>query len=166
MLFLCLLVYVDHILQVPENSKESGKTFFVNFKNGVWHKSTSKIIESIVAHSRFGYLDETFGSLITRLLILSADFEEQCVDANAAITTQVIMIFDRSIMNLIRGLGGLFPCPKCLVPKALLSDLGLKFSLRTAEMTRMFHDAASSQKTAKASEFIYKSVSMRPVDVS
>ncbi|KAG2118345.1 hypothetical protein BD769DRAFT_1629698 [Suillus cothurnatus] len=88
---------------VSEDSEHAGKSSFVNFKNAVWHESFSKLLESIIQISRTGYWFE-YGDAIRHLLwplilILSADYEEQC------------------IMALIHGLKGKFPCPICLVPQ-------------------------------------------------
>jgi hypothetical protein len=68
-------------------------------------------------------------------------------------------------MNLIQGLRGLFPCPKCLVPREFLSDLALIFPARTAEATLNIQRIAEAQETEKNSEFILKSFSLRPVEV-
>lgn len=68
-------------------------------------------------------------------------------------------------MNLIRGSKGLFPCPKCLVPREALSDLSTIYLPRTAAATLEIREAAKAQKTAKASEFLLQSFGLRPIDV-
>jgi len=68
-------------------------------------------------------------------------------------------------MNLIRGLNGLFPCPRCLVPKDKLSDLSLRFPLRTAEHTAKVLEAAEGQKRQTEKEKVLKSFSVRPITV-
>ena len=46
-------------------------------------------------------------------------------------------------MALIRGLRGLCPCPKCLVPKDQLSDLTQEHILRTGQGVQdLFSEAA------------------------
>ncbi|KAG0700922.1 hypothetical protein DFH29DRAFT_982909 [Suillus ampliporus] len=102
---------------VPEDPEHAGKRSFVNFKNAVWHESFLKLLESIIQFSRTGYWFEC-GDAIRRLiwpliLILSADYEEQC------------------IMALICGLQGKFPCPICLVPRDEQSVLSHKLQLWT-----------------------------------
>lgn len=71
-------------LQVSEESQHAGKTYFVNFKNGVWHESVAKILESILEICEFGRSmecgDACIRHLLARLLILAADYEEQWVD--------------------------------------------------------------------------------------
>jgi hypothetical protein len=39
-------------------------------------------------------------------------------------------------MALIRGSGGLCPCPICLIPKDKQSDLSISYTLRTAKDTQ------------------------------
>lgn len=68
-------------------------------------------------------------------------------------------------MNLIRGTGGLCPCPKCLVPHGLLSNLQLKFPLRTKEHSLKIRQAVGSQRLQRDREMILKAFSMRPVEV-
>ncbi|KAG1904191.1 uncharacterized protein F5891DRAFT_1126623 [Suillus fuscotomentosus] len=102
---------------VNKNQKDSGKASFVNFKNAVWHESFLQLIESAIQHSKTGYWFDC-GDLIRRLLwpiilILSADYEEQC------------------IMSLICGLKGKFPCPVCLVPQDMQSIYTEELTLRT-----------------------------------
>ncbi|KAG2355792.1 hypothetical protein BDR07DRAFT_1453666 [Suillus spraguei] len=70
---------------VSKDSEHAGKSSFVNFKNAVWHKSFLKLLESVIQISRMGYWFEC-GGAIQRLLwplilILSADYKEQCIMA-------------------------------------------------------------------------------------
>ncbi|KAF5371230.1 hypothetical protein D9758_004318 [Tetrapyrgos nigripes] len=65
---------------VDEDTAETGKTGFVNFKNAVWHASVRKILESIIPHSETG-CSLKCGDNHTRCLfpipyILSSDYEE------------------------------------------------------------------------------------------
>lgn len=70
----------------------------------------------------------------------------------------------RCVMALIRGLKGLCPCPKCLIPQDKLSDFTQKYDLRTAESTqKSFEEAKSLGVTAKQ-EFL-KQYGLRNVAV-
>ncbi|KAG2155159.1 uncharacterized protein EDB93DRAFT_1239411 [Suillus bovinus] len=72
----------------------------VNFKNSVWHESFARITSSLVSKSKTGQwyscLDSINRWFFLCVLILSADYEEQC------------------IMSLTRGIMSLWPCPICL----------------------------------------------------
>ncbi|KAE9407876.1 hypothetical protein BT96DRAFT_1033699 [Gymnopus androsaceus JB14] len=135
---------------IAEDAAHSGKTDFVNFKNVVWHKSTSKILESLVQYSKTGYTmdcgDEVQRTMFPYILIDSADYEEQCVIA------------------LIRGLRGLCPCPKCLIPGSKLSDFSAVYPERTPEETvSKLNRAKQLEITSKAeAEAILKVSSLRP----
>ncbi|KAH9161604.1 hypothetical protein EDB89DRAFT_2080510 [Lactarius sanguifluus] len=68
---------------VKEDPNERKKPAFVNFKRTVWHESFFMIIQSIITHSKTGCWIEC-GDGVRRwlfpiVLILSADYEEQCV---------------------------------------------------------------------------------------
>jgi hypothetical protein len=67
-------------------------------------------------------------------------------------------------MSLIRGLKGLCPCPKCLIPQDKLSDFTEKYDLRTQESTQnIFQEARDLGATAK-DEFL-KKYGLRDVQV-
>ncbi|KAF5338294.1 hypothetical protein D9758_015755 [Tetrapyrgos nigripes] len=134
---------------VDEDTAETGKTGFVNFKNAVWHASVRKILESIIPHSETG-CSLKCGDNHTRCLfpipyILSSDYEEQCV------------------MALIRGLGGLCPCPKCLVPSHELSDLSKLFPARDVQETRLLMTKVFASKTNTEKDNLTKEFGLRPV---
>ncbi|KAF9470064.1 hypothetical protein BDN70DRAFT_770837, partial [Pholiota conissans] len=85
---------------VKEDSNETGKKDFVNLKRVVWHEGFKELFESIIQYAKTGIM-KLCGDGIRRwlfpiILMLSADYEEQCV------------------MALIRGIGSACPCPKCL----------------------------------------------------
>ncbi|THU90821.1 hypothetical protein K435DRAFT_675329, partial [Dendrothele bispora CBS 962.96] len=133
---------------VDEDPAETGKPGFVNFKNAVWHESVRKIIESLIPHSQTGCAlvcgDDVTRSLFPIPFILSADYEEQCV------------------MALIRGLGGLCPCPKCFVSQEDLSDLSVQFQLRTPVHTLEIFQQVKKCTTQVEKENILKEFSLRP----
>ncbi|KAG1888363.1 hypothetical protein F4604DRAFT_1877444 [Suillus subluteus] len=88
---------------VVEDQKHTKKKKYVDFKNAVWHTYFYQLLVSVEKHSKMGYWFECVGGiqhcLWPLILILSADYEEQC------------------IMALIHELKGKFPCPVCLVPQ-------------------------------------------------
>ncbi|KAG1878857.1 hypothetical protein F4604DRAFT_2000136 [Suillus subluteus] len=94
---------VGWLLIVAEDQQHTRKKSFVDFQNAVWHKSFYQLLHSIELHSKTGYWFECGDQIQHRLwpliLILSRDYEEQCV------------------MALIHGLKGKLPCPICLVPR-------------------------------------------------
>ncbi|KAG1846280.1 hypothetical protein F4604DRAFT_1884179 [Suillus subluteus] len=131
---------------VSEDSEHAGKSSFVNFKNAVWHESFLKLLESVIQISRTGYWFEC-GDAIRRLLwplilILSADYEEQC------------------IMALICGLKGKFPCPICLVPRDEQSVLSHELRLRTSAESEETLRLACAKKSKKEREKLLKTYSL------
>lgn len=68
-------------------------------------------------------------------------------------------------MALIRGLRGLCPCPKCLVPKDELSDLSKTYEIRTTEATMQILTEART-KNATDKEDALKKHGLRDVNVS
>ncbi|KAJ7053331.1 hypothetical protein C8F01DRAFT_1260668 [Mycena amicta] len=103
---------------VEEDTNETGKTPYTNFKTAVWHASFSELLESIAPYSKTGIWvkcgDGIKRQLFPVLLILAADYEEF------------------SVMTLIRGYPSLHPCPICLVHLDNLSDPTDSSPLRTA----------------------------------
>ncbi|KAG2078672.1 hypothetical protein BDR04DRAFT_1124392 [Suillus decipiens] len=106
---------------VVEDQKHTKKKKYVDFKNAVWHTSFYQLLASVEKHSKTGYWFECAGRiqrcLWPLILILSADYEEQC------------------IMALIQGLKGKFPCPVCLVPQDEQSIL-CTHELRTCHQSK------------------------------
>ncbi|KAG2121427.1 hypothetical protein DEU56DRAFT_873780 [Suillus clintonianus] len=135
---------------VSEDPEHAGKSSFVDFKTAVWHESFLKLLESVIQISRTGYWFEC-GDAIRRLLwplilILSADYEEQC------------------IMALIRGLKGKFPCPICLVPRDEQSVLSHELRLRTSAESEETLQLARAKKSKKEREKLLKTYSLRDVE--
>jgi hypothetical protein len=68
---------------VEENSGESGKKGFVDFKRVVWHKAFYEIVESIEIYAELGFAldcgDGVRRKIYPFILIVSADYEEQYV---------------------------------------------------------------------------------------
>ncbi|KAJ7241195.1 hypothetical protein B0H12DRAFT_1250508 [Mycena haematopus] len=131
---------------VKDDTAESGKTGYVNFKNAVWHAAFFKLLESIVAHSKTGIWtrcgDGKDRWLFPVILILAADYEEA------------------SVMALIRGLRGLYPCPICFVKSNEQSDLSKISTLRTSKNAQEAVKRARSLN-AEAREDLLKNMGLR-----
>ncbi|KAG1863490.1 hypothetical protein C8R48DRAFT_748092 [Suillus tomentosus] len=134
---------------VVEDQKHTKKKKYVDFKNAVWHTSFYQLLASVEKHSKTGYWFECAGGiqccLWPLILILSADYEEQC------------------IMALIRGLKGKFPCPVCLVPQDEQSVLRTH-ELRTCHQSKDVLRLARSMPSEKEKEDHLKAFSLRDVD--
>ncbi|KAF7334738.1 hypothetical protein MSAN_02372200 [Mycena sanguinolenta] len=134
---------------VKDDTAESGKTGYVNFKNAVWHAAFYKLLESIIPHSKTGIWtrcgDGKIRWLFPAIFILAADYEEA------------------SVMALIRGLRGLHPCPICLVKSEDQSDLSKTPELRTAEKAQEAVQKARRLK-GEAGEEILKNMGLRKID--
>jgi len=68
-------------------------------------------------------------------------------------------------MALIRGLGSLRPCPRCLVADVDLDSFSNREIARTAEHTRATIEEARKQNLVGESEEILKSSGLRDIDV-
>ncbi|KAF9019316.1 hypothetical protein BDP27DRAFT_1439933 [Rhodocollybia butyracea] len=114
----------------------------------LWHESFLKILESVTLISSTGQTlicaDGIQRDLYPYILILSSDYEEQCV------------------MTLIWGLRGLCPCPKCLVRKDDLSDLTKQSPLRTAQGTVDILKKVNTLTRQSDKEEILKQNGLRP----
>ncbi|KAG1819402.1 hypothetical protein DFJ58DRAFT_720208 [Suillus subalutaceus] len=121
---------------VPADSDEDGKLSYTNLKK--------------VLISKTGFAHQCYDGILRWLfpliLILSADYEEQCV------------------MALIRGFNSACPCPICLVPKDKLTDHS------TIYPTHVIDDAQACVRLwnmdRTAGEAALKKQSLRPVDNS
>ncbi|KAG1741774.1 uncharacterized protein EDB91DRAFT_1237047 [Suillus paluster] len=85
---------------ILEDKDYAGKPSWVNFKNAVWHESFRRITASLALKLKMGQwfacMDGVSRWFFLCVLILSADYEEQCV------------------MSLTQGIMSLWPCPICL----------------------------------------------------
>ncbi|KAG1796238.1 uncharacterized protein HD556DRAFT_1431370 [Suillus plorans] len=104
---------------VPDDSEEDGKLSYMNLKHVVWHEGFFKLLETIILYAKTGYAHLCYDGIVRWLyafiLLLSADYEEQCV------------------MALIRGTNCHCPCPICLVPSDKLYDNASTYPIRTPE---------------------------------
>ena len=71
----------------------------------------------------------------------------------------------RSVMALIRGIGSLRPCPRCLVADVDLDNFSDKAPARTARQTRATIEEARRQNLVGKSEEILKNSGLRDIDV-
>lgn len=84
------------------------------------------------------------------------------------ISNELNLLLLRCVISLIRGLQGLCPCPKCLIPKDKLTDHGTVYAKRTpAQTISRLNQAAKIRKTSKTdAEELLKELSLRPHIVS
>jgi len=68
-------------------------------------------------------------------------------------------------MALIRGVGSLVPCPRCLIPDHELGRPGASAPLRTADRTKTVIQEARKERYAKDKEEVLKAAGLRDVDV-
>ncbi|KAJ7707650.1 hypothetical protein B0H17DRAFT_1033442 [Mycena rosella] len=134
---------------VKEDTAESGKPGYVNFKNAVWHAAFYKLLESIVMHSKTGIWTQCGDGkqrwLFPVVLILAADYEEA------------------SVMALIRGLRALYPCPVCFVKSEQQSDLTVDAQLRDAQHAKEAVEGARAL-SAEDAENSLKDLGLRNVE--
>ncbi|KAI5990052.1 hypothetical protein F5J12DRAFT_907606 [Pisolithus orientalis] len=132
---------------VPESAKEEGKTGYTNYKHVIWHEAFLCIIDRLAKLSKLGYKYECYEKitqwLFPLILILSADYEEQCM------------------MSLIRGTKSKHPCPVCLVPLEDLSQLAKSFPTCTIRQAK--EALTIYQEKKSASEPILKALGLWPV---
>ncbi|KAG2158730.1 uncharacterized protein EDB93DRAFT_1290809 [Suillus bovinus] len=135
---------------VEEDRKYSGTQSFVNFKNVVWHKSFKRLLKSIALLSKTGCWvmcwDNIKRLFYPLILILSADYEEQCV------------------MALIRGTKCKCPCPVCLVPREELGNVLTSYPLRTSASVQATITEARSFSQQEDKEKLLMSQGLRDVD--
>ncbi|KAH9910296.1 uncharacterized protein BXZ73DRAFT_58728, partial [Epithele typhae] len=135
------------IVQV-EDDVEEGRLGFTALKRIVWHKSFHILLETFIKHAKLGYPVECGDGLLRVLwaiiLILTADYEEQCV------------------MSLIRGVKGACPCPICLVPSKEQVTLGTTtlHPLRTASESSSI---VLSNRSKQEKEDACKAIGLRPL---
>ncbi|KIK25431.1 hypothetical protein PISMIDRAFT_9624 [Pisolithus microcarpus 441] len=135
---------------VKETKEHSGKTWFANFKNAVWHESFRKLLQTIEKESQVGCWVSCWDGIphhfFPIVLILSADYEEQAV------------------MALIHGIKSNFPCPICLIPHDHISDFPAQCELWTSKNILKVLEDACSQDTQEKKEQILIQQGLRDVD--
>ncbi|KAG1841947.1 hypothetical protein F4604DRAFT_1828380 [Suillus subluteus] len=132
---------------VPEDASEEGKLGYTTLKRVVWHESFVKLLVNLDQYSKTGYsyacYDNILRWLFPVILILSGDYEEQCM------------------MSLIRGVQCKCPCPVCLVPLNELHDLSKTFPIRSAKDAQAALDVYKHNQTQ--GEEVLKGLGLRPV---
>ncbi|KAG1897469.1 uncharacterized protein F5891DRAFT_1191930 [Suillus fuscotomentosus] len=133
---------------VPADSDEDSKLSYTNLKKVVWHKSFMVLLETLILISKTSFAHQCYDKILRWLypliLILLADYEEQCV------------------MALIRGFNSACPCPICLVPKDQLTDHSTTYPTRTIEDAQACLRLWNLDRAA--GEAALKKQSLRPVD--
>jgi Plavaka transposase len=80
--FLLFLFKLFFFFKVHGSPSEEKKQDFVNYKRVVWHRAIHLVLESVIEVSMTGYWlmcgDGVQRWLFPVVLILSADYEEQC----------------------------------------------------------------------------------------
>ncbi|KAG0708008.1 hypothetical protein DFH29DRAFT_979597 [Suillus ampliporus] len=132
---------------VPDDSDQDGKLSYTNLKCVVWHESFSILLVTIMLLSATGFVHKCYDGiqrwLFPLILILSADYEEQCM------------------MALIWGLKSACPCPICLVPREELTNHSTTYPKRTVEDAQDRVDLWSRDHIAGEAEL--KKQSLRPI---
>ncbi|KAG2050505.1 hypothetical protein BDR06DRAFT_1064545 [Suillus hirtellus] len=145
---------VGWLLIVKEDRDHAGKPSLVNFKNTIWHESISKILSSLASKSYTGQWFECPDNILQWffpiILILSADYKEQC------------------IMSLIQGIKCLWPCPICLCYAPAYNEsplppmrplLAYKSEYKSQEVVK----AAQAKVTAEEKEEKLKEYGLRDI---
>ncbi|KAJ3522988.1 hypothetical protein NM688_g8795 [Phlebia brevispora] len=107
---------------IAKNAREDRKTGYTTFKNVVWHEGVWEMLKELAQASHLGRKhkcgDDVVRTLYFLILILAADYEEQCT------------------MALVRGLKSLFPCVICDAPAGRLWDVTEPWSIRDPEKVK------------------------------
>ncbi|KAK0432086.1 hypothetical protein EV421DRAFT_1719858, partial [Armillaria borealis] len=123
---------------VPDESKHHNKSYYTDFKRAVWHKAFECILSSIKDKSKIGAWVQPPGSDATpwhvfpTIMILSADYEEQC------------------IMSLIRGSSSDYPCNICHVYKDNQHEMNEEYRLQTSAWSQDLYNEASKLSSASS----------------
>ncbi|KAG1800477.1 uncharacterized protein HD556DRAFT_1230432 [Suillus plorans] len=132
---------------VTNYASKEGKHGYTTLKRVVWHESFLKLLVHLDQYSKTGYsyscYDKIMRWLFPVILILSGDYEEQCM------------------MSLIRGLQCKCPCPVCLVPLDELHDLSKTFPIRSMKDAQVALDIYRQNRTE--GEEVLKGLGLRPV---
>ncbi|KAG1881469.1 hypothetical protein C8R48DRAFT_744221 [Suillus tomentosus] len=133
--------YVVGWLPIVKDEKDhAGKPSWVNFKNAVWHEAFLKILSPLASKSSTGQWFECLDSIqrwfFPSILILSADYKEQC---------------------------SLWPCPVCLVPHDNLLDALKTYPRRTSDQSQNILQVARGKQTAEERDDTLKQYGLRDV---
>ncbi|EIW75603.1 hypothetical protein CONPUDRAFT_65807 [Coniophora puteana RWD-64-598 SS2] len=137
---------------LPEDPEKEKTLSYTTLKRVVWHESVACMFSGAKHASQEGFYFSKCYDGIARwlflvILILSADYEEQCM------------------MALIRGAMGNYPCPVCLVPSECQSHWAESYPRRSAKRAQsLYNDLKSSDRAKKkAAKVELEKESWRPV---
>ncbi|KAI6032389.1 hypothetical protein EDC04DRAFT_2605206 [Pisolithus marmoratus] len=146
----CMTTFKKEVVHVKEVKEHSGKPWFANFKNTVWHKSFRKLLQMVEKESETGCWvkcwDGVTHCFFLVILILSADYEEQAV------------------MALICSIKSNFPCPVCLIPHDHILEFPDQCMLWTSENVLKVLQEAHSQDTTEKKDQILIQQGLHDVD--
>lgn len=152
------------------DATEAKQAGFKNFRNLVWHEAFV-ILKTILALSKTGYwhlcADQIKQHLFPLILILTADYEEQYVGYpfGGIDSLSFSNLCNRCVMALIRGTGCLWPCPICLVPWDMQSNLIEFHPLCTAKGTQKILKQVDKLQYDYKKEEILKDEGLRHIKV-
>ncbi|KAH6895078.1 hypothetical protein BKA70DRAFT_1570479 [Coprinopsis sp. MPI-PUGE-AT-0042] len=135
---------------VSEDADKAGKKPFVDFKRVVWHETFKIFLKKMMQYEKTGTKvqcgDGVWRLILPVILILCADYEEQC------------------IMAAIRGgPKSKYPCPHCLVPlKDMWKVVSVASEARTVEAMKATYEKALTESSADSEETL-KAVGLRKV---
>ncbi|KAK0472602.1 hypothetical protein IW261DRAFT_1424193 [Armillaria novae-zelandiae] len=131
---------------IKEEAKHKDKSYYADFKRAIWHKAFEFILSPIKGKSKFGTWVQVAGGtemmpchlyLFPTIMILSADYEEQCM------------------MALTRGCKTNFPCNVCLVPLKELYHANKMYPLQSlAEAQRVYEEAVKIRGATKHNAYL------------
>ncbi|KAK0492651.1 hypothetical protein EDD18DRAFT_1108661 [Armillaria luteobubalina] len=137
---------------IKEEAKHKDKPYYADFKRAVWHKAFKFILSLIKGKSKLGAWVQVAGGMETTpchlylfptIMILSADYEEQCM------------------MALTRGCKAKFPCNVCLVPLKELYQANETYPLQSsAEAQKLYEEAAKIRGATDRNAYL-KAFSLR-----
>ncbi|KAK0481054.1 hypothetical protein EDD18DRAFT_1113170 [Armillaria luteobubalina] len=119
---------IGWLLIVKEEAQHTGKFYYTDFKRAVWHKAFEFILSPIKDKSKFSAWVQVARAaelyLFPTIMILSADYEEQCM------------------MALTRGCNAYFPCNIWMVPFEKQYRANETYKLRTSADAQEIYEEA------------------------
>ncbi|KAK0503766.1 hypothetical protein EDD18DRAFT_1099090 [Armillaria luteobubalina] len=128
---------------VKEEAQHTEKSYYADFKRAIWHKAFEFILSPIKEKSKFGAWVQVAGAaelyLFPTIMILSADYEEQCM------------------MALTQGCNTYFPCNICMVPFEKQYHVNETYKLRTlAKVQQIYEEAKKIRGATACNTFLQK----------
>ncbi|KAF6755045.1 hypothetical protein DFP72DRAFT_1123733 [Ephemerocybe angulata] len=139
------------VLEDADDPLNAAKPAFIDLKRVIWHKSWTYLLETLKMKAQNGeYIacgDGRVRRLYPRILILCADYEEQCIMA-----------------GIRGGHQASKPCPVCLIDAEYMGDYMPLCKRRTVDESRSAVSRAAAASTAKAREEILKPTGLRQLN--